>query len=319
MTRSLTLSASLAGLLIGACDSGTDIAAPVAHSQVNVMLRDGDPTACVHDAVLNRLENHSRDLDMTWRGWNQSEQQAWLDQMRLEMANTTNSSYDPATARMVCATDLTASDGIETFSRRFEYTIQPLLDRDDFVMQTDRWANSAVASLASAYRRRVEEAERASAPPPDVATPRLDFNALAGPDRSGTYPSPTPRPTPPRPTPAQTRSQGGSGRAAEGHGTPANGPQLAAIFNQVHLNWMPPCEIPGADQLRIEMDVTLSTDGRIISGPTLREPRSDTAYRAAADSALRATRESAPFDVPQGFPGGDFRPTFNLESACRNR
>ncbi|ADL00176.1 hypothetical protein [Brevundimonas subvibrioides] len=67
------------------------------------------------------------------------------------------------------------------------------------------------------------------------------------------------------------------------------------------------------------MDVTLSADGRIVSGPTLRNSRSDSVYRAAADGALRAIRQTAPFDVPQGFPGGAFRPVFVTERACRNR
>ena len=49
------------------------------------------------------------------------------------------------------------------------------------------------------------------------------------------------------------------------------------------------------------------------------EVRAVTLYRSAADGALRALRQTAPFDVPQGFPGGAYRPTFNTERACRNR
>jgi outer membrane biosynthesis protein TonB len=133
--------------------------------------------------------------------------------------------------------------------------------------------------------------------------PPLDLDALAGPRR----PAATPGPRAPT-------GQQGQGQAAQ-----ATGPQITAIFNQVYPNWILPCDIPGANQLRIEMDVTLSADGRITSGPTLRNARSDSVYRAAADGALRALRQTAPFDVPQGFPGGTFRPTFNTERACRNR
>jgi glyoxylase-like metal-dependent hydrolase (beta-lactamase superfamily II) len=79
------------------------------------------------------------------------------------------------------------------------------------------------------------------------------------------------------------------------------------------------CDIPGADQLRIQVELTLSADGRITRGPTLVNPQSSSVYRAAADGALRALRQTAPFDVPQGFPGGAYRPTFNTERACRNR
>jgi outer membrane biosynthesis protein TonB len=142
-----------------------------------------------------------------------------------------------------------------------------------------------------------------SRPAPTRPEPSLDLDSLAGPRRPATTPGPR----------APTGQQG-AGQASQ-----ATGPQLTAIFNQVYPNWTLPCDIPGANQLRIEMDVTLSRDGRITSGPTLRNPRSDTVYRAAADGALRAIRQTAPFDVPQGFPGGAFRPTFNTERACRNR
>ena len=71
---------------------------------------------------------------------------------------------------------------------------------------------------------------------------------------------------------------------------------------------------PGAQVEFIEL-----ADGRITRGPTLVNPQSSSVYRAAADGALRALRQTAPFDVPQGFPGGAYRPTFNTERACRNR
>lgn len=139
-------------------------------------------------------------------------------------------------------------------------------------------------------------------PAPAKPAPGLDLDALAGP----------PRPTPNRGRPAA--GQQGSGQASQ-----ATGPQITAIFNQVYPNWILPCDIPGADELRIQVDLTLSADGRITKGPTLVNPQSSAVYRAAADGALRALRQSAPFDVPAGFPGGPYRPTFNTERACANR
>ena len=133
-------------------------------------------------------------------------------------------------------------------------------------------------------------------------TPSLDLDSLAGPRR----PAPTPGP-------GAATGQQGAGRAPQ-----ATGPQLTAIFNQVYPNWTLPCDIPGANALRIEMDVTLSADGRITAGPTLRNAQSGTVYRAAADGALRAIRQTQ-FRVPEGFPGGVFRPVFVTERACRNR
>lgn len=132
--------------------------------------------------------------------------------------------------------------------------------------------------------------------------PGLDLDALAGPPRAT------------RSTGQPATGQQGSGQASQ-----ATGPQITAIFNQVYPNWILPCDIPGANELRIQVDLTLSPDGRITRGPTLVNPQSSAVYRAAADGALRALRQTAPFDVPAGFPGGAYRPTFNTERACANR
>ncbi|WP_339871753.1 hypothetical protein [uncultured Brevundimonas sp.] len=140
-------------------------------------------------------------------------------------------------------------------------------------------------------------------PAPRREEPSLDLDALAG----------APRTTPNRGR-APATGQQGSGSASQ-----ATGPQSTAFFNQVYANWILPCDIPGANELRIQIDVTLSGDGRITSGPTLVSPRSDAVYRAAADGAIRALRQTAPFDVPSGFEGGAFRPIFNTERACRGR
>lgn len=133
--------------------------------------------------------------------------------------------------------------------------------------------------------------------------PTLDLDSLAGPPRPG-----------PRPGPRPPTGQTGAGSAPQ-----ATGPQITAVFNQVYPNWILPCDIPGADALRIQMDVTLDEQGRITAGPSLIGARSDPVWRAAADGAVRAIRQTAPFDVPSGFPGGRFRPTFVTERACGGR
>lgn len=171
--------------------------------------------------------------------------------------------------------------------------------------------------------------------PPPVLTPT--------PTKKATPPRPTPprtqpsRPTPPRPTPRREESldldalagpprpatrpgtRPATGQQGQGSAPRATGPQITAIFNQVYPNWILPCDIPGARDLRIQMDVTLDARGRITAGPTLIGARSDPVWRAAADGAVRAIRQTAPFDVPEGFPGGPFRPTFVTERACANR
>lgn len=141
-------------------------------------------------------------------------------------------------------------------------------------------------------------------PPRRPVEPSLDLGEL-----SRAPPGRTPPRTPP------PRSGGGSpGPAAQ-----TSGPQITAMFQQIIPNWILPCDVPGARNLRIQMDVTLSADGRIVSGPTLVGARSDPVWRASADGAIRALRQTAPFDVPAGFTGGAYRPTFNTEEACRGR
>lgn len=144
--------------------------------------------------------------------------------------------------------------------------------------------------------------EAPARPPAQREAPGLDLADLAGPQR-------------------QTGSTGrpAAGQQGRGSAPQATGPQLTAIFNQVYPNWILPCDIPGADRLRIQVDLTLSADGRITRGPTLVNPQSSQVYRAAAEGALRALRQTAPFDVPANFPGGQYRPTFNTERACANR
>ena len=142
-------------------------------------------------------------------------------------------------------------------------------------------------------------------PPRAPVEPRLDLGELArtSPGKA------TPRPPPPRP--------GGGG--TPGPAAQTSGPQVTAMFQQIIPNWILPCDVPGARNLRIQMDVTLSADGRIVSGPTLVGARSDPVWRASADGAIRALRQTAPFDVPSGFTGGSYRPSFNTDEACRNR
>ncbi len=138
-------------------------------------------------------------------------------------------------------------------------------------------------------------------PAPRRNTPSLDLDALAGPPR--------PRPNPGRPSTGQQ----GAGQASQAAGA------AAASFNRVYERWNPPCQTPGVNEMRIQMDVTLSPAGRITSGPTLVSPQSGAVWRAVANGAMQALVASQPFDVPPGFEGGRYRPSFNVERACRNQ
>lgn len=142
-------------------------------------------------------------------------------------------------------------------------------------------------------------------PPAPRPQPGLNLDDLAGP----------PRPGPRRPNPPPT------GGGASGTASQTSGPVVTAMFEQVYENWnvFITCDMEGGDALRIQMDVTLSPTGRITDGPTLVGARNTEVYRAAAAEAMRALRATAPFDVPAGFTGGRYRPTFLTERACRGR
>lgn len=190
-------------------------------------------------------------------------------------------------------------------------------------------------------------AEAPEPPPPTpspVPTPRPPEKTVA--------PRPTPRPTPPRPradpppakkretprpreetldlgalaadrpnrspnrTPARPSGQQSTGTAGQ-----TSGRVITAMFEQVYRNWnvFITCDMEGGDDLRIQMDVTLSASGRITDGPTLVGAQSSQVYRASAAEAMRALRATAPFDVPPGFTGGEYRATFLTARACQGR
>ena len=220
----------------------------------------------------------------------------------------------------------------------------------DNPMETPTDEDGAAAPPPEAVEPTPPAPQPAPTPPPPAPAPRPADKAPAQPPRptppartppaaTKTPPTPPrPNPTPPRtaprpepsldldalagpPRPTQNRGRPAAGQQGRGAAPQATGPQITAIFNQVYSHWnvFIACSMPGGDDLRIQMDVTLSATGRITSGPTLVNPRSDPVYRAAADEALRAMRAAAPFDVPDGFEGGAYRPSFNTERACRNR
>lgn len=90
----------------------------------------------------------------------------------------------------------------------------------------------------------------------------------------------------------------------------------AHIFPQVYRHWRLRCDDPQFVRERIQFDVTLDRQGRIVSGPTLVNPRDDAAWQATAESARIALISAAPFAVPEGYAGGRYRPTFNVAHAC---
>lgn len=190
------------------------------------------------------------------------------------------------------------------------------------------------------------ESSEAEAPETPAAqptpTPPRPTPPRPTPPRSSPTPGPTPprpQPTPPRPTPPRQDSDeflsglagdrtpprpGPQGRPATesgaGDAPAATGQQVAFLAGQVGPHWLLTfCEMAGGDDLTISMRMTVSSEGRITEGPTLVQPSSSSVYRAASESALRAVRAAAPFDVPNGFRTSRVRFDFPTGPACRRR
>lgn len=119
-----------------------------------------------------------------------------------------------------------------------------------------------------------------------------------------------PHPNPDYPNLAQSAHADAAARP------PASGATITGIFAQVYENWRLHCDVPGIRELRIAFDVELAANGAIVGRPVPVRPQNTPVYRAAEASALKALLDSSPFDVPEGYEGGLYRPTFNLARAC---
>ena len=173
-------------------------------------------------------------------------------------------------------------------------------------------------------------------PPEKAPTPRRDTRPT--PPRPPVTPPPAKKRETPRPPREESLDLGAlaadrpnrspnrgttppSGQQATGTQGQTSGPVISSMFEQVYPNWnvFVVCDMEGGNDLRIQFDVTLSPDGRITDGPDLVGGRGNAVQQAATAEALRALRATAPFDVPRGFTGGRYRPTFLTARACRGR
>lgn len=183
-------------------------------------------------------------------------------------------------------------------------------------------------------------------PAPDpTPTPPRPQPQRPTPPRPTPTPTPTPRPQPPqprpdRPTPPRRETEslnlddltGGGQRqpnrpqrpgrpateSGAGDAPVATGQQVALFGRQVIPHWnLTFCEMAGGDALSIRMRLTIDGRGRITEGPTLISPQSGPVWRAASESALRAVRAAAPYEVPDGYESSNVTFRFETADACR--
>ncbi len=144
---------------------------------------------------------------------------------------------------------------------------------------------------------------------------------------------PAARPGPPRPAPPVTRQTGGgldlealaTEVARMGGGRPgpaaATGPSAAALAglqDQLQQRWTPNCEVEGGRDVRVRVSFGLATSGEL-EGPVEAgglERSDNPTVRAAAERAIRAVYQAAPFTDLAGPTSRRFAVNFNAREAC---
>lgn len=148
--------------------------------------------------------------------------------------------------------------------------------------------------------------------PPKPAKPTLDLNALSQ--------------LPAEPSKAPTRRQAQAnthttnGASNNGASPAETGPEMRALTAKLTKLWSPNCDVPGGNQVQVDIKFTLSPSGRVITGPTWMNERSDSVWKAGANRAMAAVKRGELYDdLSDGFYNIPITITFDAKSACRNQ
>lgn len=105
---------------------------------------------------------------------------------------------------------------------------------------------------------------------------------------------------------------------------PRNVPTVAGRYDPVGRtmssvvmrHWTPLCDSPEAMRQQVQFEIALDERGQLVSEPQALNPQDDPHWTRAAEAAREALVASAPFEVPEGYTGGRYRPTFVSATAC---
>jgi outer membrane biosynthesis protein TonB len=103
------------------------------------------------------------------------------------------------------------------------------------------------------------------------------------------------------------------------------GLQAAAINgmkDEIQRRWNPNCEVEGGAAVQVKVSFKLATGGRIVGQVTAAdaERSPDPVVKAAADRAIRAVYQSAPFEgLPPDYYGQQLNLNFKARDACAAR
>lgn len=173
------------------------------------------------------------------------------------------------------------------------------------------------------------KAAQAPTPTPKPPTPQKPTKAKPEPDFFASLekslaktPKATGKPVanaPKGPTRPETATQARPGAGA------MTGLQAAAISgmkDEIQRRWNPNCEVEGGSAIQVKVSFKLATGGRIVGQVTAgdAERSSDPVVKAAADRAIRAVYQSAPFEgLPPDYYGQQLNLNFKARDACAAR
>ncbi len=94
----------------------------------------------------------------------------------------------------------------------------------------------------------------------------------------------------------------GSPTATGAKMNPSQRDQLGALIkDQLAQCWSPPAGVSGGEGLKPILKISLQQDGTLVGVPVVSNDQSSPAFRAMADSAVRAVRRCSPFKIPPQF------------------
>lgn len=148
--------------------------------------------------------------------------------------------------------------------------------------------------------------------PAKPAKPSLDLNAL-----SQLPASPSKAPTRRQ---AQANTHATNGASNNGAAPAETAPEMRALVAKLQKLWSPNCDVPGGNQVQVDIKFTISPNGRVIEGPRWVNQRSDNVWTAGANRAMAAVKRGELYDdLPDGFYNQPITITFDAKVACRNQ
>lgn len=121
------------------------------------------------------------------------------------------------------------------------------------------------------------------------------------------------------PTRAETATEARPGAGAM---TALQAAAIAGMKDEIQRRWNPNCEVEGGGAVQVRVSFKLQSSGRISGQVTAAEAErsGDPVVRAAAERAIRAVYQSAPFEgLPPDYYGPSLNLNFKARDACAAR